>query len=119
MHLGMLLQMAADGIGRPRSDRVPRTAASRWPSWPRGPAGPAPRLAERPTASGSVLVDLNSEAVPLALFGAGLAGKPFVPVNYRLTDDQLRAIVRPHGAGHGRSSARASPSGSASIDGSS
>jgi fatty-acyl-CoA synthase len=40
-----------------------------------------------------VLVDLNSEAVPLVLFGAALAGKPFVPVNYRLTDDQLRAIV--------------------------
>src|SRR3954464_10808424 len=40
-----------------------------------------------------VLVDLNSEAVPVVLFGAALAGKPFVPVNYRLTDDQLRAIV--------------------------
>ncbi len=40
-----------------------------------------------------VLVDLNSEAVPLSLFGAALAGKPFVPVNYRLTDEQLRGIV--------------------------
>ena len=29
------------------------------------------------------LVDLNSEAVPIALFGASLAGKPFVPINYR------------------------------------
>ncbi len=40
-----------------------------------------------------VLVDLNSEAVPIALFGAALAGKPFVPVNYRLTDEQLHDIV--------------------------
>jgi acyl-CoA synthetase (AMP-forming)/AMP-acid ligase II len=40
-----------------------------------------------------VLVDLNSAAVPIALFGAAIAGKPFVPVNYRLTDAQLRAIV--------------------------
>jgi acyl-CoA synthetase (AMP-forming)/AMP-acid ligase II len=40
-----------------------------------------------------VLADVNSEAVPIALFGAALAGKPFVPVNYRLTDTQLRAIV--------------------------
>ena len=40
-----------------------------------------------------MLVDLNSEAVPLALFGAALAGKPFVPVNYRLADDQLQAIL--------------------------
>jgi fatty-acyl-CoA synthase len=40
-----------------------------------------------------VLVDVNSEAVPLCLYGAALAGKPFVPLNYRLADDQLRAIV--------------------------
>jgi acyl-CoA synthetase (AMP-forming)/AMP-acid ligase II len=40
------------------------------------------------------LVDLNSEAVPLALYGAALAGRAFVPINYRLTDDQLRALVQ-------------------------
>ncbi len=39
------------------------------------------------------LVDLNSEAVPLCLYGAGLAGVPFAPVNYRLPDDQLRRIL--------------------------
>ena len=39
------------------------------------------------------LVDLNSEAVPIALFGATLAGKPFVPINYRLADEQLRDLV--------------------------
>ena len=39
------------------------------------------------------LVDLNSEAAPLTLFGAAIAGKPYVPINYRLADDQLRAIV--------------------------
>jgi acyl-CoA synthetase (AMP-forming)/AMP-acid ligase II len=39
------------------------------------------------------LVDLNSDAVPLCLFGAGLAGIPFAPVNYRLTDEQLHAIL--------------------------
>lgn len=40
------------------------------------------------------LVDLNSLAVPLALFGASAAGVPFVPLNYRLTDDQLRRLVQ-------------------------
>ncbi|WP_181784807.1 class I adenylate-forming enzyme family protein, partial [Pseudonocardia pini] len=35
-----------------------------------------------------------SDAVPLTLFGAALAGKPYVPLNYRLTDAQLGAIVR-------------------------
>src|SRR4051812_11988928 len=49
-------------------------------------------MAERP-GERVVLVDLNSEAVPVVLFGAALAGKPFVPVNYRLADEQLRAIV--------------------------
>jgi acyl-CoA synthetase (AMP-forming)/AMP-acid ligase II len=39
------------------------------------------------------LADLNSEAVPIVLFAAAPAGKPFVPMNYRLTHEQLRAIV--------------------------
>ena len=39
------------------------------------------------------LVDLNSQAVPLGLFGAGLAGVRFAPVNYRLADEQLRRIL--------------------------
>ncbi len=39
------------------------------------------------------LVDLNSEAMPICLYGAGIAGVPFSPVNYRLTDDQLRHIL--------------------------
>jgi acyl-CoA synthetase (AMP-forming)/AMP-acid ligase II len=40
-----------------------------------------------------VVVDENSLAVPIGLYGAAIAGKPFVPVNYRLADDRLRAIV--------------------------
>ena len=39
------------------------------------------------------MIDLNSEAVPIALFGASLAGLPFAPINYRLTDDKLNDIV--------------------------
>jgi acyl-CoA synthetase (AMP-forming)/AMP-acid ligase II len=40
-----------------------------------------------------VLLDENSPAVPLGLFGASIAGKPFVPLNYRLADDRLRAVL--------------------------
>jgi acyl-CoA synthetase (AMP-forming)/AMP-acid ligase II len=57
----------------------------------------ARRAAARFRAAGVehvALVDVNSEAVPIALFGAGLAGLPFAPVNYRLPDDQLHAILR-------------------------
>jgi fatty-acyl-CoA synthase len=39
-------------------------------------------------------VDLNSEALPIALFAASIAGLPFAPVNYRLADEQLDAILR-------------------------
>ena len=39
------------------------------------------------------LIDLNSDAVPLTLFGAAMAGRPFVPMNYRLPDEQLRRLV--------------------------
>jgi acyl-CoA synthetase (AMP-forming)/AMP-acid ligase II len=31
----------------------------------------------------------NSRALPVSLFGAAIAGIPFVPLNYRLSDDQL------------------------------
>ena len=31
--------------------------------------------------------------MPLALFGAAIAGRPFVPLNYRLADDALRAVL--------------------------
>lgn len=40
-----------------------------------------------------VLVDENSLAMPLALYGSAIANKPFAPVNYRLADDKLRAII--------------------------
>ena len=91
MHLAMLLEMAADGMG----DRILLGTASDGLT--------AADLATRARRLGAQLgrmpgervglVDLNSEAVPLLLFGAALAGKPFVPINYRLTDEQLRAIV--------------------------
>jgi fatty-acyl-CoA synthase len=40
-----------------------------------------------------VAVDVNSEAVPVGLFAAAMAGIPYVPVNYRLADAQLVAIL--------------------------
>ena len=49
-------------------------------------------LASQPGES-VVLIDENSLAVPIALYGSAIAGKPFVPVSYRLADDRLRSIV--------------------------
>src|SRR5215207_4993832 len=91
MHLTLLLQMAADGAG----DRIAIGSTADGITMT-GLADRARRagtvFAQRP-GERVVLVDLNSAAVPIALFGAGLAGKPFVPINYRLTDEQLRDLV--------------------------
>jgi acyl-CoA synthetase (AMP-forming)/AMP-acid ligase II len=91
MNLAMLLEMAADGLGdriavgdrqtglsyRDLLDRARRLGG-----------GLAGHVGER-----VVLVDINTEAVPITLFGAAIAGKPFVPVNYRLADDRLRDVL--------------------------
>jgi acyl-CoA synthetase (AMP-forming)/AMP-acid ligase II len=39
------------------------------------------------------LLDESSEAAPIALFGAALAGVPYVPLNYRLADTDLAALL--------------------------
>jgi len=39
------------------------------------------------------LLDTNSPATPVAIFGAAFAGKPYVPLNYRLTAAELNALL--------------------------
>lgn len=92
MDVALLLQMAADGFGG-------RVALS-------GPAGTLTyeRLHERSRRAGAwlagrdarhaVLVGVNSPAVPLLLFGAAFAGVPMAPLNYRLADERLAAVLR-------------------------
>jgi acyl-CoA synthetase (AMP-forming)/AMP-acid ligase II len=91
MHIALLLQMAEEGLG----DRVlvgRREDGVTGAELARRARRVGAELARRPGARVG-LVDLNSEAVQLLLFGAAMAAKPFVPVNYRLSDEQLRAIV--------------------------
>ena len=40
-----------------------------------------------------VYIGLNSETLPLALFTAGLLGRPFAPLNYRLSDPDLCRLL--------------------------
>ena len=40
-----------------------------------------------------VFVGLNGPTLPVALFASGLAGKPFVPLNYRLSDADLCKLL--------------------------
>src|SRR4051794_30006530 len=40
-----------------------------------------------------VFLGLNGPALPTALFAAGLLGRPFAPLNYRLPDEDLRRLL--------------------------
>lgn len=91
MHLSMLLEMAAEGSG----DRVAFGSIKDGLTYS-DLLGLARRAGAWATARGVErvgLVDVNSEAVPIVLFGSAFARLPFVPVNYRLADDQLKAIL--------------------------
>jgi fatty-acyl-CoA synthase len=91
MNLSMLLDMAVDGAG----DRVlvgPREgglSAAQLQHRSRHAAA----LFDKADARHVALLDVNSEAVPVALFGAAMANLPFSPVNYRLDDVHLDEIL--------------------------
>jgi fatty-acyl-CoA synthase len=91
MNLPMLLEMAADGMG----DRVAVGSRRDGLTYAELLDG-ARRVAAVVAGSGAerlVYVARNSALLPALLFGSGLAGVPFVPVNYRLADEQLRSIL--------------------------
>jgi acyl-CoA synthetase (AMP-forming)/AMP-acid ligase II len=91
MNISLLLQMAADaGPGR-----IGLVCEGR--RWSYGELLRAARgAAEIFAANGDshvALLDESSEAAPIALFGAALAGIPYVPLNYRLADEDLAALI--------------------------
>ena len=78
MHVGMILEMAADSLG----DRVaigPLDGGLTFAELGHRARRAGTWLAAQP-GDRVVLVDENSPAVPIALFGSAIAGKPFVPV---------------------------------------
>ncbi len=40
-----------------------------------------------------VFVGLNGNVLPVLMFASGMAGLPFIPVNYRLPDTELRKLI--------------------------
>ncbi|MEU1165961.1 fatty acid--CoA ligase family protein [Streptomyces sp. NPDC005921] len=94
MNISMLLDMAAEGFG----DRVvvgradDGLTAARLRELAAGGAGSI-RAAE---ADAIVYLAVNGPALPAALFAAARAGVPLVPVNYRLGDAQLDALLANH-----------------------
>ncbi len=91
MNIMMLLQMAAEAA----PDRLAVGGRTDGLSYGRlfDQAGRAATLFGQLGVDRVVYVAESSPALPIALFGAAWSGKPFVPVNYRLADDRLHAII--------------------------
>jgi acyl-CoA synthetase (AMP-forming)/AMP-acid ligase II len=87
----MLLEMAASGFadrvavqnGRDRLSYAELFAA----------AAAARELIDESRAEHVGVLDVNSLAVPVGLFAAAWSGRPFVPLNYRLTQPEVEALV--------------------------
>ena len=91
MNLMMLLERAANGLG----DRVAVGSLDSGLTYRRllEHAGEAAARFRADPGDRVVWYDESSPAVPVALFGAAWAGMPYVPLNYRLPDDDLRALA--------------------------
>ncbi len=91
MNISLLLQMAADA----EPDRIALVCGDR--HWTYGElwqaAQGAAALIMQSHCRFVALLDESSEATPIALFGAALAGVPYVPLNYRLADADLAALL--------------------------
>jgi fatty-acyl-CoA synthase len=91
MHLSILLDMSADAL----ADRPAYSDASGTITY--GELRDQARaLAHRLQVGGherTVFLGTNSLAVPRTLFATALAGTAFTPLNYRLTDPELRRIA--------------------------
>jgi acyl-CoA synthetase (AMP-forming)/AMP-acid ligase II len=91
MNIALLLQMAAEAD----PDRIALVCDGK--RWSYGALLKAAQgAAENIVKSGCKyvgLLDESSAASPIALFGAALAGVPYVPLNYRLADADLGALL--------------------------
>ena len=93
MNLMMLLEMAASAF----PERVAFTDSSNGTAFTYGDLfSAAGRRAATLRASGAsrmAMLDVTSVATPLALFSSAWAGLPYVPLNYRLTDPEIEALL--------------------------
>lgn len=91
MNIMMLLEMAASGLG----DRVAVGSLNDGLTYQQlfDQCGSAAAQFKQGDAEHVVLCDESSIAVPIALFGSAWAGMPYVPLNYRLPNDDLSALA--------------------------
>jgi acyl-CoA synthetase (AMP-forming)/AMP-acid ligase II len=91
MNIALVLQMAADA----EPGRIGLVCGGR--RWSYDALLQAARAAAADISSSGcshvALLDESSEAAAIALFGAALAGVPYVPLNYRLADRDLASLL--------------------------
>lgn len=91
MNLFTLLEMAADAMG----DRIAISHGDTDIDYA-GLLAASRRVAARVRATAATrlaYLAVNGPAAPAALFGAALAGVPYVPINYRLAHDEIAALL--------------------------
>ena len=91
MNISMFLQMAAEAC----PDRIALTFANERYSYGAlydAAQVAAARIRESGAAYASV-IDVSNPSVPIMLMGAALAGVPYVPLNFRLTEEEIRALM--------------------------
>ncbi|GGL12455.1 class I adenylate-forming enzyme family protein [Nocardia jinanensis] len=91
MNLLMLLDMVAEGNPEPILIGDLENGLTGAELRRRALAGA--QLIRRSGADTVVYLGGNGPVFPVALFASAFAGVPFLPVNYRLSDDQIREIV--------------------------
>ena len=91
MNLMMLLEMAAGGFG----DRVAVGSLDGGLTVKQvfDHAGVAAQRFRSANVENVAMIDITSPSLPICLFGASWAGLPFVPLNYRLTNQELDALL--------------------------
>ena len=93
MNIMMLLEMASGAF----PDRPAFTDGSTGQSFTYAELFEAAKLrAATVQASGAsrlVKLDISGLGTPLALFTGAAAGVPYVPLNYRLTDEEIEALL--------------------------
>ena len=91
MNLAMLLEMQVGAFG----DRVAVGDAKDGMTFAElfQRAGELATALRSTTSDRLVYVDIATSMLPVALYGASWAGKPFVPVSYRLAPDRLADLV--------------------------
>ena len=91
MNLMMLLEMAASGYG----DRVAVQDGNERLTYTElfSAAGAAAAEIRKSGCDRAAMLDVSTLALPVALFASAWSGVPFVPLSYRLTEDELDGLL--------------------------